>query len=229
MIESFKENFNYAKKNVNKARFVFNYIVLPSAGLFAIVDFLLAVLFLGLEGQGYFVVGIILVCLLVAVAIALPCVIPYVRKKDIEAGIKKLKEFFDTKLLEKPEREYVLPRGNELGVVDLIFEDNGFKIDNLEYSYDAFDCALYTSNYMYTVNLIIVFKRSEIGNKEDGENKGVVEFSLPLDINLMTLMEKHGLKIVNPDVLTFIRENVDIAVKQILKYGKIQGNFYDVK
>ena len=229
MFESFKENYRFAKNNVNKTRFVFNYIVLPSAGLFGLVDFLLAVLFLGLKGTGFFVTGIVLICLLVAVAIALPCCLPYVQKKDIEANVAKLKEFFDTPLLKNPETEYVLPRGNEPGVVDMSFEEKGFKIDNLEYSYDAFDCALYTSNYMYSVNLIIVFKRTDIGNAEDGENKGVVEFSLPLDINLMTLMEKHNLKIVNPDVLTFIRENIETAVKQVLKYGKIQNGFYDVK
>ena len=229
MFENYKENLRFAKANVSKARFVYNYIVLPSMGAFAVLGFLLAVLFLGLKGLGFFIAGIILIGLLVAGAITVVCLIPYVAKKDVEHNLAKMKKFFETDLLKNPELEYVLPRGDELGVVDMTFTEKGFVIDKLEYSYDAFECALYTSNYMYSVSLIVVFKRTDVGNQEDGENKGVVEFSLPLDLNLMTIMEKYGLKIVNPDVLSFIRENTETAVKQILKYGKIQSNFYEVK
>ena len=229
MIETFRENMKFAKANVSKTRYVYNYIILPCFGAFSILAFLLALLFLGLKGMGFFVAGMIFIGLLVAAAITVVCLLPYVAKKDVEFNLSKMKLFFESDLLKRPEKEYVLPRGDELGVVDMSFEDKGYVIDGIEYSYDAFECALYTSNYMYTVSLIIVFKRTDIGNQEDGEKKGVVEFSLPLDLNLMTIMEKHQIKIVNPDVLSFIRENTEVAVKQILKYGKIQSNFYEVK
>ena len=227
MFENIKENYRFAKQHVSKARFVYNYIILPSFGGFALVGFLLAVLCLGIKTTSGFVVGIILIGILVSSAITVLCLIPYVTKKDVEYNLKKINDFFESELLKKPEFEYVLPRGNEPGVVDMAFTDKGFVIDKLEYSYDAFECALYTSNYMYSVSLVVVFKRTDVGNEEDGENKGVVEFSLPLDINLLTLMEKHQIKLVNPDVLTFIKENTEVAVKQILKYGKIQSNFYE--
>ena len=38
MIETFKENFEYARKHYTKARFAYNYIALPSLIAFAILD-----------------------------------------------------------------------------------------------------------------------------------------------------------------------------------------------
>ena len=230
MIETFKENFNYAKNNYSKARFVYNYIALPVFVAFSVIDLVSAILLVAVNMHKNFIASVVLFALLVIASIVMVSFLPYVKKKDEEKNIKEIKEFFDSELLKKPETEYFLPRGNSAGgVVKLIFEKDGYKIDDLKYSYDGFECALYTSNYLYKVNLIIVFKRNDVGNVQDGENIGVVEFSLPLDINLLSLMSKHNIKIVNPDVLTFIRNNNEEAVKQILKYGKVQDKFYDVK
>jgi hypothetical protein len=67
---------------------------------------------------------------------------------------------------------------------DLKFSKEGIQIDNLKYSYDGFECALFTSNYLNLVNLVIVFSRTVQGDNEDGDEQGVTQFSLPLNLNL---------------------------------------------
>jgi len=181
---------------------------------------------------------LVLLFLFVSALIAYLVLAIIVKKKERLVEIEKLKVFFDAKLLDNPEVEYVLPRAESAGVVYLTFKDKLFTIDNVDYLYDNFECALYTSNYKYQVNLIIVFtaKVDENNQEMNGEQEEdssendnkVKEFSLPLNLNLLSVMNKFNLQLINPDVLKFIKENPKIATKQIMKYGKIQTDFYNV-
>lgn len=229
MIDKFLESYRYAKANYCKQRVVYNYIVLPVLLLFGFLDLLVVLLLLAINGERFLVPCVILFLLMVVFLVIYLCFQPYVKKKDTEKEIERLKTFFSEPLLASPETDYVLPRGDGGGVIDLTFSDDGYTIGTLKYSYKAFDLALYTSSYSYRANLIVVFKRNGEGDKEDGDNIGVKEFSLPLDLNLLSIMNKYDLQIINPDVMKFVKENVEVAVKQIMEYGKIQENYYKTR
>ena len=229
MFDKIRERLRFEKEVLNGIRYKYNCVFVPMMSLFIIIDLLITLIVFLSWRPSYFVLAIVLLSLLIAALVSIFIVGIVVKKKEIPIEAEKLDNFFKANLLVNPEHEYVLPRSDALGVVSLSFHDKGFKIEDLEYSYESFEYALYTSNYMNQVNLIIMFTRNEVGDEEDGDNKGVVKFSLPLDINLLSILNKYNIVIKNPDVLKFIKENSLIAAKQILKYGKIQNNYYDAK
>ncbi len=228
MFERIIENYKYAKANLNSIRFKQKYIFLPILLSFCILDLITCLVLLAKVKNPT-------VIILVLIGVMFLSVIGYVvyeiniRKKEVVIEAKKLDDFFSSKLIENPELEYVMPRANELGIVTLQFYEKGIKIEDIEYSYDAFDCGLFTSNYLNKVNLIMVFSRNNNGDKEDGEQRGVTQFSMPFNLNMLSIMDKFKIKLKNPDVLRFIKENSLIASKQILKYGKIQNDYYKTK
>lgn len=229
MFDALKEQKEYHKKTLSDARFNYYYKIIPYF-LIAIASLLLiSVILILINFKKLGFVCAILFLLSILVVIAMFSVLPFVRKKELKNEIELLKDMFAQPLLENPETEYILPRDGVGGVVSLSFDEDNIKIDKLEYSYEGFECAVCTSNYLNKINLIAVFKRTEKGDKEDGSNNGVMEFSLKLDTNLMSIIEKHNIRIVNQDVYNFIKGNIEVSAKQIFKYGKIQNNYYKVK
>lgn len=238
MFENLKEKYRYAKENLNLVRYQFNYIYSPCLFGFAVLDLLVCICLLIFSQKTINALTVVLLCLFLAALVAYVVLAFITRKKEREIEAEKLKVFFEAKLLEKPSVEYVLPRADTTGVVYLTFKDKVFTIENEDYAYDDFDCALYTSNYMYQVNLIIVFTAKSKDNEVDQDDHAdqedqidetkVKEFSLPLNLNLLSVMDKFNIHIINPDVLKFIKENHEQASKQIMKYGRIQTDFYNV-
>lgn len=229
MFENIKEKYASAKLVLNNARYKYNYVIVPSVLGGGVLCLFSALILLLINSKVLWIPAMLLVVVLVLGLISLLILIPVVRDKEANEEVERLNEFFSMKLSKNPTNEFIMPRSDNLGIVKLVFDENGYKIDGVQYSYEGFKCSIYTNNYLYHVNLVIVFKKTEVGDKEDGDNPGALEFSLPLDINLLSIMEKYGMKVSNPDVFKFIKENTLVAVKQILKYGKIQKDFYKVK
>ena len=82
---------------------------------------------------------------------------------------------------------------------------------------------------MYQVSLILLFNRNNVGDNEDGNENGVTSFSLPLNLNMLSVLHKFDIDLKNPDVLKFIKDNPLIAAEQILKYGKVQDDYKNFK
>ena len=228
MFNKLKERFRFNKENLNEIRFKLKYLYLPIYIVFNLLDFILCGVFLVKLNDPLIIVFLLLFLSLASTGVF----IVYVRKvkeKEILIEAEKLKTFFSEDLMNNPVCEYVLPADDGLLCVDLTFCDDGIQIGNLKYSFDGFDCALYTSNFMYQVNLILMFSRNEKGDLEDGDNNGVSRFTLPLNLNLISIMNKFKLNIKNPDVLKFIKDNPILAAAQILEYGKIQHNYREEK
>jgi len=224
MFDRIKENYKYKKDNQNEIRFRLTYVVIPIYCCFNILMFLGVMLAL-LEAKKPLILTIILLFLSLASTVLFIVYYVFVKKKEVLIEAEKLKNFFSADLLKSPETEYVLPKGGEEGFVDLNFSEEGIKIGDLKYSYNAFDVALFTSNFMYQVSLIIMFSRNQTGDDEDGDDNGVLRFTLPLNLNLLSIMHKFDIDLKNPDVLKFIKDNPEIASEQILNYGKIQQNY----
>ena len=70
-----------------------------------------------------------------------------------------------------------------------------------------------------------MFSRNEKGDEQDADNNGVSRFTLPLDVNLLSILRKFKIEIKNPDVLSFIKEQPEEASRQILNYGKLQDDY----
>lgn len=229
MFQRLKEKYRFDKANMNYVRFKFNYVYFPLLCLVALLDLIVCFLLLTTNSSYKVVsVSVTLVVLLICLVLYI-LLLNLIKNKEIKIESEKLKLFFSSELLENPENEYFLPRVDEENFVKLIFTGDGIQIDDFKYSYKGFECALYTSNFLHQVSLIIMFSRTDIGDKEDGEDLGVSQFSLPLNINLLSVMNKYKIKIKNTDVLKFIKENPESASKQILSYGKIQDNYYKFK
>jgi len=227
MFEKIKEKYRFAKENLNDVRYKFNYILVPSILLFCVLDLIvLFVLFCFIKNNNIVIISLLMLSLLFLCLLALLVINIIVYKKEKEIEANKLITFFDAKILESPMLDYVLPRADTGGVVNLKFSKEGITIGDLQYNYSDFEVALYTSNYMFQINLVLVFSKKE---DLEEEVKGVKEFSLPFNLNLLSIMDKFKIDIINPDVLRFIKENPKIAANQILKYGKIQNNYYNVK
>lgn len=224
MFEGLISKYRYEKENMNKVRFRHNYIYMPVLFMAVVFD-LIVMLVLLLSKTQILVPIIICLAVLFACFVFLIVLSVLVKKQEIEIEAEKLKFFFSSDLLSNPVCEYVLPTAESNVNVDLIFSENGIKISELEYSYDGFECSLFTSNFMHQVNLVLMFARTDKGDEEDGVGLGVSQFSLPLNLNLMSLMNKFKIKIKNPDVLRFIKDYPEISAKQILTYGKIQNDY----
>lgn len=219
-----KEYYQKAKKSLSKPRFIYNFIVSPIVyGLGSIIMFVDLIMLLVAQRK-LLISSLVLFGIVLVGVIVMACFRPYVFKADVKKETERLKAFFAENLLKKPTTEFVLPSNNQ-GTVSLNFYEQGIQIGNIMYSYDAFECALFTSNYNYRVNLIMLFNRTEQGDKEDGEQMGVSRFSLPADINLLSVMNMYNIKIANGDVFAFIKDNPEEAARQILKYGRIQNNY----
>ena len=227
MFDRLKENYKYAKENLNDVRFRLKYVFLPMLICFNVL-ILLGVLLSLLSSKNLLALIIILLLLSLSSVVLYVVYTFKVGKKEILIEAEKLEVFFSADLLSSPETAYILPKGGEEGVVDLVFSEKGLKIGELEYSYKAFDVMLFTSNFMYQVNLVIMFKRNETGDMEDGDENGVTRFTLPLNLNLLSIMHKFDIDLVNPDVLKFIKDHPQIAASQILKFGKIQDNYKEI-
>ncbi len=225
MFDKLKEIYAYAKATMNKQRFYFNYYFLPALLIFGGLDLVCVLVMMLVDSKRLLWPSLIVFLILVVALIGGAIALPFIKKSEIKDEAKRLDEFFDSKLVASPEHEYVLPRANEGGIVPLTFTKTGLVIDGISYSYNGFDCALFTSNYRYHANLIVVFNRNEVGDQEDGDKEGVKSFSLPLDINMLSIIDEFDIKLVNADVLAFIKDNTYLAAKQILKYGKIQKRY----
>lgn len=225
MFKKLREKFLFERENMNPIRFRFNYLY--SLSIFGVMILsLLACLLLLAYGGGKNLVSIVATLVVFVLCWVLYVVLSFlVRKREIEEESESLKYFFSAELIRNPECEYILPRAEENSFVELNFTKDGIKIDKLKYSYEGFECSLFTSNFLRHVNLVIVFTRTEQGDKEDGEEQGVTQFTLPLNLNLLSIMNKFNISLKNPDVLRFIKDNPEIASKQILKYGKIQDDY----
>lgn len=227
MFKKLQEKFRYDRENMNYIRFKFNYVCFPIIFAIIILD-LFAVLCLLANNEKIKATAIIMCfAIFVSCIIALLIISAVVKKKELLLEADKLRVFFKAELLKNPDCEYVLPREDTDEGVYLTFSENGIKLSDLEYSYNGFECGLYTSNYLRQISLILVFSRTDIGDQEDGSNLGVKHFSLPLNLNLLSIMHKFKIKIKNADVLRFIKDNPELAAKQILNYGKVQDNYSD--
>lgn len=223
MIDKLKEIYAFAKQNLNKSRYIYNYYVLPIFFVAGMLDLIVALILLLIDKYKLMIPSLVLFIILLVALVAIVCALPFIRKKELKEETERIESFFNSKLESNPSHEYVLPRSKNGGVVPLTFATSGIIIDSKSYTYDDFDCALFTSNYMYHANLIIVFTKKDINQNDDQDE--VSSFSLPLDVNLLSLMDKYNIKPINADVLAFIKDNTQTAVKQILKYGKIQKNY----
>ena len=224
MFRRLKNKFLFEKENLNRVRFNFNYIYAPIIYGVMFIDFLVCfLLLLSRKNQT--------IPIVITMVVALGCVVFYLvlssktKKVEIHDETESIKYFFGLKLEKKPECKYVLPNAEDGSNVELFFTDKGIKVNKLEYSYDGFECALFTSNFLRHVCLVIVFARTKQGDMEDGDANGVMQFSLPLDLNLLSIMSKFDIKLKNPDVLRFIKDNPRESAIQILKYGKIQEDY----
>ena len=229
MIEELKEKYRVAKENLLRSRYIYNYFIIPSFIAFVVLDFIAIAILLAIDSIGLIAWSVSLFLLAIVGLVVLLCFLPYVKKQELKNEILRMEEFFKQELLEDPTCEYVMPRSDTGGIVELVFSPTGMSIGGQVYSYDGFECGMFTSNYMNRANLVVVFSRTEVGDEEDADNEGVLEFSLPLDINLLSILKKYNIKLVNEDVFNFVKEHTEIAVKQIIKYGKIQNNYYKVK
>lgn len=229
MFEELKHKYMVAKENLTKARYIFNYFLVPSYVAFLILGLLLITIFLLVDPKLLVIGCIVIFALIVLALIGVLSYLPFVKKEELKVEVQNLKDFFNQEVLVNPETTYILPRSGTNGVVDLVFLEKGMKIGGLDYTYSGFQCGLYTSNYLNKVSLIAVFERTDIGDNEDLEEEGVVEFSLMFDLNLMSVFKKYNIKFVNEDVFNFIKTNPEEAVKQIMKFGRIQNDYYKTK
>lgn len=244
MIEKLKEFYKFANKNLNKIRFIYNYIVLPVTFIVSFILMIISFILLFINPVKFMIAGIVLFMIVLVMSIAAFLVLPFVvRSKEINIEAQHLKELFESKLFENPLTEYVLPKVDGGGIIPLVFAKTGFTLDNKSYSYDEFECGLFTSNYLYKANLVLVFsKKSEETSETEGkksshkeetekindqgsEGKEIKSFSLPLDINMLSIVKNFDIKLKNADVLLFIKDYPQIASKQILRYGRIQNNY----
>jgi len=227
MFDALKNKYNYAKENMNEIRFKLQYVILPIFICLNSLIFLscLLVLFLG---KFVVVLVSILLVLSLALTIGLIVYVKYVKKQEVLIEAEKLKVFFTSNLMMSPECSYILPKSDD-EFVDLTFSETGIKIGELGYSYNAFNVGLFTSNFMNQVNLVLMFSRNEQGDMEDGDENGVTRFTLPLNLNLLSILNKFNIDIKNPDVLKFIKDNPEESAKQILKYGKIQNDYKEIE
>ena len=228
MFERFRDLYRYAKAVLNKSRFYYNYVVMPSVLAFGMVDLTVTLILLIIDSKRLLVPSIVLFGILVVALVGMLCALPIVRAREVKEEVKRLNRFFEETLLARPDFEYVLPRSDNSGTVPLTFTKENIIIDSKTYKYDDFEYALYTSNYMYHVNLVVVFSvKKEVAEKmaDDVNEKQLQSFSLPLDLNLLSIMNAYNLKLINSDVLAFVKNDTEKAVKQILKYGKVQENY----
>ncbi len=214
-----------AKRELSKPRYIFSMIATPLVyGLGTILLFVDLILLL-VNKSKFFVPCLVIFGVILVAVIVMESIRPFVLKADAKREAERLRKFFDQNLLADPVTEYELPTNEHGDTTKLTFLQDGIDIGNLHYSYDGFECAIFTSNYRYRVNLVMLFNRTQKGDNEDGEEKGVSRFSLPADINLLSVMNKYNIKIANGDVFAFIKEYPEEAAKQILKYGRVQNNY----
>ncbi len=233
MFEKIKNKFLFAKENYNHIRYKLNYIALP---VIAIVDFLLLVviaLLVGTLKQRAVVPCVCIFSIIVLSLLGLMIANMLVKKQEIKLETNKLKELFNLKLSNDMVTKYVL--NSMRGEVGLEFKDEGVECSGSLFKYSDIEAGVLTSNYGYKANLIVAFKINQVesGLEQEGsvnhDSDVPTEFTLLLDYNMLCILNKYNINIINKDVLNFIAQNTELAVKQIMKYGKIQNNYMNMK
>ncbi len=223
MFNRLKEIYSYAKENLIRPRYIYSYFFMPILYGAGILDLLVAFTMMLVNSKKLLIPSLILFGVLIVAFIVAGIINIVVKKKEIKEEAVRLEFFFNSTLEKEPILEYVLPNVENNVNIPIVFASDCIVIDKVSYPYSSFSIALFTSNYMYHANLIVLFSRKDDAKEEDENAKKVVKnFSLPLDINLLSIMNNFNLQLENSDVLAFIRDNPELAAKQILKYGKIQ-------
>ena len=132
MFEKIKEHYKYQKEVLNDIRYKYNCVFIPAVGVFIVLDLIVSlIIFLSWKSSYLFLV-IALLSLLLFAFISIFIVGIVVRNKEVGIEAEKLEKFFESSLKNTPDLEYVLPRGDTLGVVNLTFKEKGFSIEDLE-------------------------------------------------------------------------------------------------
>lgn len=221
MFKKIKEKFQFDKQVLNKFRFNLKYIYAPIYGFFNILLFTICFVLFAKEKSIYYILALLILSFC-STAIML-IYIRRLNKKEVLIEADNIKNFFQSVLLENPSNKYDLSLENG-ETVEVTLLENNICISNVIYPKNSFRCFLYTSNYMYQVNLILVFEHI-INNEGEGQENNGVSFSLPLNIHTLSVLKKYNIELENPDILKFIKDNPELAAAQILKYGKIQDNY----
>ena len=160
-----------AKRELSKPRYIFSMIATPLVyGLGTILLFVDLILLL-VNKSKFFVPCLVIFGVILVAVIVMESIRPFVLKADAKREAERLRKFFDQNLLADPVTEYELPTNEHGDTTKLTFLQDGIDIGNLHYSYDGFECAIFTSNYRYRVNLVMLFNRTQKGDNEDGEEK----------------------------------------------------------
>ena len=221
MFKKIKERYIFNKQVLNKLRFRLKYIIAPVYGFSNLALFIACFVLFAKVKSIYFILAMLIFSF--ASTIAMLIYNRFVGKKEIEMESESLKKFFSSTLLDDPQNKYDLFL-DDGEMVQVSFLENNICIDNVIYPKNSFSCSMFTSNFMCQVNLLLIFEHNNTGSKEGKENDGV-SFSLPLNLNTLSVLKKYNIELKNPDVLKFIKDNPELAVNQVLKYGKIQDDY----
>lgn len=212
---TFKEILKSEKSKMNKIRFIVNhYIALPYAA-FAIIGAIISTIFMDIDEVKYLpilityfiVIGVGGICLLIAT--------PIIRKIEIKLECAK-KDFDISSVGDKDEFEfYVLDE--ELTIK---LSSNGIIIDEHLYEFSYFDVSLLFTSNSFLVDLNICFKSKYITEEDCSEMQHMI--IIPLTKELIYAIKKYNVIVRNQHELDFIVNNKEIAIKQILTYGKLK-------
>ena len=218
MFEKIKEKLMLEKERLYEESFTFKYIILPSiSGFIALCMLAVAVLLL-VDARGLALWSLGVFCLVIIAGVVLAILYVVTRKKEANYEIIKLQELLEAPEVSDPEVNYVLAGGNVDGIINLTFLDGGILIGENEYDYSKFVVSVATTSVDNKVIMLVFFENEEV--KDEDEEISV--FNLPLDNNMFSIIKKFNIKLDNPEELEFIKNNIELSVKQILKYGKVQ-------
>jgi hypothetical protein len=227
-----KDTIKYEKSQMNRIRYVFNYriiafMTIPIFGLLILIAILTSI-----DEQKYNSVAILLFIIDSFLMLGIGIASPFIIRKENEIEIAKWKnELFGVMpvknlqsfLLAPPfmssmaefTSEGIIIKPADDSICDEPFEDVT-KENEYFFPYHNVKVSFEMSNPLRLVKMFFSFEAKMDGAEEEDY------FFIPLSQDLIKIVKKHNLTIENSEQLDYVLNNLEEAVTQILKYGKIK-------
>lgn len=215
---SFMDQIRHEKSQMNRIRFVVNYLVVPlylaAGAIVVIVGYVL----MTIDEQKNEPVFIALLIMFGVITVALLISVPFIRRIEIATEIRK--HNYDISGVILPDSKLPVAVNEHL---HLIFAEQGLTANGHLYAWSDFIIWISTSNKykLIRVALDFVFADERKVILDDGES--ITGFSLVLTRELLCAIEAFGIPIKNRSDLDYILHNQKPAYTQIYLLGHIKG------